>query len=179
LGKYFAPTVTGNVGTLKRRRMLVTALYGGYALFCFAITVGLNLPQPARLVGLAALLLSFGVMWWGFFTLTGLMFGNRAVDTEDEAVVQQARRDTIKREARPYAIGAVIVAGIFLGLVALFAPRAASVTFVLAVVLGAFIVAATLPTVMIAWTEPDPAPAPVDPYDVIDHKMTSMKLFGE
>jgi hypothetical protein len=174
-----SPEVTAHVGTRAHRRKLVSALYGGYALFCFAITVGLGLPQPARLIGLGAMLLSFGVMWWGFFSLTALGFGNPAVDTEDEVVIQQARRDTIKREAQPYAIGVVVVAGIFLGLVTIFAPRAESVTFILAVVLGAFIVAATLPTVMIAWNEPDPSPEPYDPYNVIDHKMTSMKLFGE
>jgi hypothetical protein len=176
----YAPKVTGNVGTLAERKRFVSALYGGYALFCFAVTVGLRLQNPVRIVGLATLLLSFGLMWWGFFSLTGLLFGNKAVsDDPDHDAILQARRDTIKRRARPITIAVIALAALYLVAGMFLYPVAMKLPIVLSIVLGAFLVATTLPATMVAWTEPDYNPSDIDPYAVIDHNIPSIKLLGK
>lgn len=176
----YPPKVTGNVGTIAERRRYVSALYGGFALFCFAVTVGLRLPNPIRIAGLATLLLSFGLMWWGFFALTGLIFGNKAVaDQSDDEVMFQARRDTIKRRARPITIAAIGIAAAYLVVGMFFFPAGMKLPIVMSIVLGAFLVATTLPATMVAWNEPDYVPADADPYAVIDHNLPSIKLFGK
>ncbi len=165
---------------MAERRRYVSALYGGYALFCFAVTVGLKLQNPIRIAGLITLLLSFGLMWWGFFALTGLIFGNKAIaDDSDTDVLLQARRETIKRRARPITLAVIGLAAAYLVIGMFFYPVAMKLPIIMSIVLGAFLVATTLPATMVAWTEPDYNPTDIDPYAVIDHNLPSIKLFGK
>lgn len=141
------------------RRRLVLALYGGLAVAVFAIEVRQSLyhyqglPSVILLaLALAALLLA-GLGYRALMRRTVINLPHPTTAVLDER--QRAVRDSAYRTAYRLvasAIAALFIALVFLNGDALLArfPAAAS-----GLLLYLFAVASTLPTAVIAWTEPD------------------------
>jgi len=154
------PSISTHVPPQPHRRRLVVALYGGLALAVLAIEVRQSLyhyqglPSVILLgVALAALLVA-GLGYRALMRRTVINLPHLTNYVPDER--QRAVRDGAYRTAYRLvatAIGALFIAVTFLNgeaLLTRFPREASGLLFYL------FAVASTLPTAVIAWTEPDP-----------------------
>jgi MFS family permease len=152
--------VSGRIGSRRRRRWSVVALYGSYVLICASAAITANLTtRPAYAVALALLLAGVAAAGYGVFTLMGRTFVN-APNIRDAALDerQRARRNDALARAYP-------VIGIFMALCLAYMmicddvwPRLRNFTVIEALFWAAFLLAISLPSAIIAWTEPDPLP---------------------
>jgi hypothetical protein len=154
--------VSDDVGSLRTRRRRVVALYGGFAAMCVIYRAAYGHgPLGWRIAGLIGVALAFGCFCYGFFTLLQRTYIN-APNIGDYAFDerQRVRRDQAIRRAYP-VIGAIS------GLVPLYAVIAITADkwqvlrdgyVVQCLAWTLFILTMTLPTAIMAWTEPDPLP---------------------
>ncbi len=151
--------VSGRIGSRRRRRWSVAALYGSYVLICASAAIAANLTTPAaHAVALALLIAGVAAAIYGVFTLMGRTFVN-APNIRNDALDerQQARRNEALVRAYP-VIG--IFAALCLGYMMIGDawPAVRNYTVIEALFWGTFLLAISLPSSIIAWTEPDPLP---------------------
>lgn len=156
-GHHDGPSGEGTLASRAARRRAVMAIYLGYPalLLCLALARGLPDPRPwwfpilllplgiAVLVGLAALLSSW--VW-------------QAANQEDSALDERQRRVRDRAYLHAYqGLGALVI------LTAVYAMFARNLGWWLpttglqmqALFWGVFLLCLTLPTAIVAWTEPD------------------------
>jgi MFS family permease len=148
--------VSGQIGSRRRRRGSVVALYGSYVLACASVATANFATRPAQVIGLVLLIAGVAAAAYGVFTLLGRTFVN-APNIRDAALDerQRARRNEALVRAYP-------VIGMFTALSLLYVmagdawPVVRNYTVIEALFWGAFLLAISLPSAIIAWTEPDP-----------------------
>jgi hypothetical protein len=95
--------VSGRIGSRRRRRWSVVALYGSYALICASQAIAATLASPvARAAALALLLAGVAAAGYGLLTLLGRTFVN-APNIRDSALDERqlARRNVALARAYP------------------------------------------------------------------------------
>jgi MFS family permease len=151
--------VSGRIGPRRRRRWSVTALYGSYVLICASLVIAANLATPAaRMPALALLIAGVACAAYGVITLMGRTFVN-APNIRDAALDERQRDRRNEALARAYP-----VIGIFAALCLAYMmigdawPAVRNFTVIEALFWGTFLLTISLPSSIIAWTEPDPLP---------------------
>lgn len=151
--------VPGRIGSRRRRRLSVVALYGSYVILCTSAAIAANLIAPvARAVSLALLIAGVTAAAYGVFTLMGRTFVNapNVRDAElDER--QRARRNEALVRAYP-VIGMFAALCLAYTIAGDFWPALHNFTIVEALFWGTLLLAISLPSAIVAWTEPDPLP---------------------
>jgi len=137
----------------------VVALYGSYVLICASAAIAANLTtRPAHAGALALLLAGVAAAAYGVVTLMGRTFVN-APNIRDAALDERQRSRRNDALARSYP-----VIGIFMALCLAYMmigdawPAVRNFTVIEALFWAAFLLAISLPSAIIAWTEPDPLP---------------------
>ncbi|GAC1573252.1 MAG: hypothetical protein NVS3B7_04470 [Candidatus Elarobacter sp.] len=152
--------VDDRIGTRTRRRRQVATLYAGYVVACSILAATSHAPSIAvRITGLVVVVAIFFVAANAFWKLMGRTFVNAPnISDADLDERQRARAYSSLRTAYP-------VLGILTALVPLYAAVATTAehwavlrdpTLVADCAWALFLVAITLPTAILAWTEPDP-----------------------
>ena len=151
--------VSGRIGSRRRRRWRVVALYGSYVLICASAAIAANLTSPvARTCGAALLIAGVAAAAYGVLTLMGRTFVN-APNICDAALDERQRARRNEALARAYPI-----VGIFAALCLAYTilgdawTPLRNFTVIEAMFWGTFLLAISLPSAIIAWTEPDPIP---------------------
>ena len=153
--------VSERIGPRGRRRTQVVALYASYPLICAANALRAYAGGSAlRYVALALLLAGLIVGLYGFFALMGRTFVNAPN-------IRESALDERQRHRRSQAIASASpITGLFIAIGLLYSifadelfPALRNAAASEALWWGAFLLATTLPSAIIAWTEPDPLPA--------------------
>jgi hypothetical protein len=151
--------VSDEIGPRRRRRWSVIALYGSYVIICASAAIRANVSaKPAELAALALLIAGVVAAFYGVFTLMGRTFVNAPNLREsvlDER--QRARRNDAISRAYPI-IGIFTAVGLLYMMIGDAWPAVRNFTVIEALFWGAFLLAISLPSSIIAWTEPDPLP---------------------
>ena len=149
--------VSDQIGPRRGRRRKVVALYGSYFLICGATAIQTLLHSRASgIAALVLLLAGAGAAAYGFFGLMGRTFVNAPN-------LRESVLDERQRERRSDAIQRSFPAiGMFSALCLLYAlvtgtlvPAWRNETVVDALFWGIFLLCVSLPSAIIAWTEPD------------------------
>ncbi len=151
--------VSGRIGSRNRRRWSVAALYGSYFLICGSAAIAANLTQPAaHACALILLVAGIAAAIYGVFTLMGRTLVN-APNIRDAALDerQRARRNDALSRAYP-AIGIFAAVSLAYLMIGDAWPSVRNFTVIEALCWGTFLLAISLPSSIIAWTEPDPIP---------------------
>lgn len=149
--------VSDKIGPRRRRRWSVVALYGSYFVLCASSALSAN--ASGKIANVAALvLLIAGIVsaTYGVLTLLGRTFVNAPnlrADVLDER--QQARRNAALSQAYPI-VGMFTAVGLLYMMLSDAWPALRNFTVIEALFWGAFLLAISLPSSIIAWTEPDP-----------------------
>lgn len=159
---YVPPPVSERIGSQAVRRWAVLALYLGYPAFIGAMWLGSVFNRQhqrlAALPFLAVLLLAVAAMLWGGYVLlarTAINLPNISDRVLDER--QRLVRDAAYRVSFRIVSGVLLVAALYMMLALGFGwPLPHSAEAAQAVFWATFIVTATLPTAIIAWTTPAP-----------------------
>jgi len=165
MSDYIPPPVSDRIGSRARRRRAVLALYLGYPSFIAALWLGSFVahrrPQALAAPFLALILVATAAMLWGGYTLlsrTAINLPNLSDRVLDER--QRLVRDGAYRVSFRLVSGVLLVAALYM-FMALNAgwPVPRSGEAAQAIFWGVFIVTATLPTAVIAWTTAPPPSA--------------------
>ncbi len=151
--------VSGRIGSRRRRRWSVVALYGAYVLICASTVIVANFASRAvQAAGLALLVAGVAAAAYGVFTLLGRTFVN-APNIRDAALDerQRARRNEALVRAYPF-VGIFAALGLVYMMIGDAWPLVRNFTVIEALFWGVFLLAISLPSSIIAWTEPDPLP---------------------
>jgi hypothetical protein len=149
--------VSVDIGSRRARRGIVVALYGSYFLICGATAARTLLDPPAgRVVAAILLIAGTGAAAYGFFALMGRTFINapniRASALDER---QRERRNDAIQRAFP-VIGMVSALCLLYAIVTgSLVPAWRNDSVVDALFWGVFLLCISLPSAIIAWTEPD------------------------
>jgi len=152
-----AAPVSDAIGSRAGRRRKVAALYGSYVFICGATAARELLDsRPGQILALVLLLAGIGAAGYGFISLMGRTFINAPN-------IRESALDERQRERRNDAIQRSFpVIGIVSALCLLYAivtdtmvPAWRNATVVEALFWGIFLLSVSLPSAIIAWTEPD------------------------
>jgi hypothetical protein len=149
--------VSGEIGSLLRRRGSVVALYGSYVIICAGVAVNANATTPIVHAVAGALMLAGGAAaCYGVVTLLGRTFVN-APNVRDSALDERQRARRNEALVRAYPVIGMFTAVSLLYMMAGDAwPALRNDTVIEALFWGIFLLAISLPSAIIAWTEPDP-----------------------
>ena len=150
--------VSDAIGSRSGRRRKVVALYGSYVLLCAATaTRSLADSTPGRIVAGMLFVAGVAAAAYGFFSLMGRTLIN-APNIRESALDErqrQRRNDAIQRSFP--IIGMVSGACLVYAMIAdSLAPAWRNATVVEAMFWAVFLLCVSLPSTIIAWTEPDP-----------------------
>jgi MFS family permease len=151
--------VSGQIGPRRRRRWSVVALYGSYVLFCAATAIVANFAsKAAHAVAIALLIAGIAGAAYGVVTLLGRTFVN-APNIRDEALDERQLVRRNKALARAYpVIGMFAALCLIYMMIGDFWPGVRNFTVIEALFWATFLLAISLPSAIIAWSEPDPLP---------------------
>ncbi len=149
--------VSGQIGSRRRRRGSVVALYGSYVLCCVSVAIAAIATTPiAQAVGGVLLLTGVAGACYGVVTLLGRTFVN-APNVRDAALDERQRARRNEALARAYPVIGMFAAVSLLYMIAGDAwPALRNFTVIEALFWAIFLLAISLPSAIIAWTEPDP-----------------------
>jgi len=151
--------VSDRIGPRRRRRRSVVALYGSYFVICASSAIAATAPgKPAQLAALALLIAGVASAAYGVVTLMGRTFANAPNIREDAFDERQlARRNAALSRAYPI-VGMCTAVGLVYTLFGDIWPAIRNFTVIEALFWASFLLAISLPSSIIAWTEPDPLP---------------------
>lgn len=160
----FEEPVSTDYGSLAQRRRRVFAMYGGYAIVCagFWFADQTQKGSALRFGSLAIVLAGFLTFACGFYLLMRRTFIN-APHVRDQALDERQRMLRDRAMSASYMLLSVlltlqalvfVIGATWKNSVALVVPAG----FANAYFWGAFLLAMTLPTALLAWTTPDPLP---------------------
>jgi len=155
--KLLEAPVSDDIGSRISRRRKVAALFGSYFLICGATAARTLLDSPSGgIIATVLMLAGVGAAAYGFISLMGRTFINAPNLRESvlDERQRQRRNDAIQRSFP--------VIGMFSALCLLYAmvtdtmvPGWRNATVVEALFWGVFLLCVSLPSAIIAWTEPD------------------------
>ena len=151
--------VSEQIGPRRRRRWSVVALYGSYVISCASVAIAALLPgKPAQLTAGALLIAGVASAGYGLVTLLGRTFVN-APNIREEALDERERARRSEALSRAYPFIGMFSAVCLVYMMAGDAwPWLRNFTVIEALFWGTFLLAISLPSAIIAWTEPDPLP---------------------
>jgi MFS family permease len=149
--------VSGQIGSRRRRRGSVVALYGSYVLICASVAIVANFAGAiAGVIGGALMIAGIAAACYGVITLLGRTFVN-APNIRDAALDERQRARRNDALVRAYPVVGMFTAVSLLYVMAGYAwPLVRNYTVIEALFWGVFLLAISLPSAIIAWTEPDP-----------------------
>ena len=157
-------SVSDRIGSRAQRRNWVIALYAGFAAGCIVYSIAAQFgDRSMRAAGLVVVLMSFGVTAWGFWKLMRrtLINAPNISDADLDERYRERGRDATRR--------AYMTLGMLTAVVPLYVEIATTAerwtwmrnsTLIADLAWGLFLLALTLPTAIMAWTEPDPIADP-------------------
>ncbi len=150
--------VSDAIGSRTGRRRKVVALYGSYVLICAATaTRALVDSTPGRILAGTLLLIGVVAAAYGFFSLMGRTFIN-APNIRESALDErqrERRNDAIQRSLPVLGMVSALCL-LYAMIVNTLVPAWQNATVVEALFWAVFLLCVSLPSAIIAWTEPDP-----------------------
>jgi len=150
--------VSDDIGSRSGRRRKVVALYGSYFLICGSTAAQTLFVSPAgRIVAAVLLLTGIVAAGYGFLSLMGRTFVNAPNIRESvlDERQRQRRNDAIQRSFPAIGMFTALCL-VYVILTDSLAPAWRNATVTQALFWAIFLLCVSLPSAIIAWTEPDP-----------------------